>query len=72
MNESTLSLVPEAQAALANSAIPALQHLRVEQSLDVLRISGSVPTYYYKQLAQEAVRAVARGVPVENSVVVTW
>lgn len=58
---------PRAQSALASSPIFDLRDLRVEQIEDALLISGSVSSYYHKQLAQEVVRAVAEGVPVVNS-----
>ena len=57
-----------AQVALATNSIFALRELRVERDGEVLIISGRVASFYYKQLAQEVVRAVARGVTVENSI----
>ena len=57
-----------AQSALAASPIYALRELHVEQNNDSLFISGRVGSYYYKQLAQEAVRAVAEGYRVINSI----
>lgn len=62
---------PRAQAALADSPVHALRGLRVDFANDVLHIRGSVPSFYFKQLAQEAVRAVARGVQVSNQVQVS-
>ena len=57
-----------AQVALATNSIFALRELRVERDGEVLIISGRVASFYYKQLAQEVVRTVARGVTVENSI----
>ena len=57
-----------AQQALAFNRISALRDLRVVQLGHALLISGSVSTYYHKQLAQEAVRAVAGGMDVINSI----
>ena len=57
-----------AQRALASSPIYALRELRVEQTGEMLLISGLVSSYYHKQLAQEVVRAVAEGTEVVNSI----
>ncbi len=59
---------PRAQRALTASPIYALRELRVEQTGDVLMISGLVSSFYHKQLAQEVVRAVAEGIEVVNSI----
>lgn len=55
-----------AQSALTSSPIFDLRELNVEQSHDSLLISGTVSSFYHKQLAQEIVRAVAVGVQVDN------
>ncbi len=52
------NLQPRAQAALANSPIYELRDLRVVQDDGALLISGTVSTFYHKQLAQEVVRAL--------------
>ena len=57
-----------AQVALTSNPIFALRVLRVERDGEALLISGRVSSFYYKQLAQEVVRAVARGVVVVNSI----
>ena len=57
-----------AQTALADSGDQDLRGLRVEVVDDSLIISGSVSSYYHKQLAQEAVRAVAVELAVVNSI----
>ena len=64
----TKDIHQEAQRALAKSPIHALRELHVEQSGDRLLIRGQVASFYHKQLAQEAVRAVADGMQVVNSV----
>ena len=51
--------------ALVNSPICELRDLRVELSDEGLAIRGVVSTFYYKQLAQEAVRAACAGSNVE-------
>lgn len=73
---SRMSLVPasesqsRAQNALSRSPIFALRELRVEQVDDALLISGSVGSFYHKQLAQEAIRAIDRQVRIINSICV--
>ena len=58
-----------AQRALHSSPVYALRQLRVDCDADLsLRIQGHVSSFYHKQLAQEAVRAVAPGVELINSV----
>jgi osmotically-inducible protein OsmY len=59
---------PRAQTALANSPIYDLRDLQVDQCEGTLLISGSVSSFYHKQLAQEVVRSVCRGVEVINSI----
>jgi hypothetical protein len=56
---SVMEISERAQRALASSPIHALRDLRVQYLDSSLLIFGSVSTYYHKQLAQEAVRAVA-------------
>lgn len=69
---STKTIVADAEAAaqlaLTNSPIFALRELVVETDDDHLVISGRVPTFYYKQLAQEAVRAVLDDIQVINDI----
>jgi hypothetical protein len=45
----------QATEALLHSPIPALRKLHVEESDRGLILSGSVATYYLKQLAQETI-----------------
>ena len=66
----TREFQPQAQAALAESPIYDLRDLRVEQYNGSLMISGTVSSFYYKQLAQEVVRAICRDVEVVNSILV--
>ncbi len=51
---------PRAQQALANSPIFELRDLQVQQQQGNLLLSGVVSSFYYKQLAQEVVRAVCK------------
>ena len=69
----TTNLVTEdveirAKAALHDSPIYDLRELCVESDKDHLLISGRVASFYHKQLAQEAVRAVAKNIQVVNSI----
>lgn len=57
-----------AQSALTSNPVYSLRELTVESRDDSLLISGSVSSFYHKQLAQEAVRAVAGPMNVVNSV----
>ncbi|HJZ59144.1 MAG TPA: BON domain-containing protein [Gemmataceae bacterium] len=52
---STLS-PPEPTEVLVSSALPQLRHLVVTVNDSEVVITGRVPSYYLKQLAQEAVR----------------
>ena len=61
---------PRAQTALDSSPIYDLRDLRVDRHEQTLLISGSVSSFYHKQLAQEAVRSVCDGIEVVNSICV--
>ncbi len=58
-------LQSRAQAALASSPFYELRNLRVEQHCGGLLISGAVSSFYYKQIAQEVVRAVCKDQDIE-------
>jgi hypothetical protein len=62
------SVAPLAKSALAASHVYCIRELHVEQVNNTLLISGSVSSFYYKQLAQETVRSVTEGVEVVNSI----
>jgi hypothetical protein len=57
-----------AQRALADSPFYELRELQVEQRENALYISGIVSSFYHKQLAQEVVRTVCKGIEVINSI----
>jgi osmotically-inducible protein OsmY len=59
---------PRAQAALTNSPFYELRELQVEQHGGALQLSGCVSSFYHKQLAQEVVRSVCKGIEVMNSI----
>ena len=61
-------LQSRAQAALANSPVYELRDLQVEQHDGALQISGCVSSFYHKQLAQEVIRSVCKGIEVVNSI----
>ncbi|MHC4177261.1 MAG: BON domain-containing protein [Planctomycetota bacterium] len=65
---STNDVRPRAQTALASSPIHELRDLRVDRCEGALAISGTVSSFYHKQLAQEVVRSVCRDVEVINSI----
>ena len=60
--------IESAQLALSKSPIFALREITVGSEGDHLVLSGRVSTFYYKQLAQEAVRAVLDDVHVVNCI----
>jgi osmotically-inducible protein OsmY len=53
---------------LAKSSVRELRQLRVDGSANKLQLSGSVRSFYHKQLAQETVRSVAGGMQLVNRV----
>jgi osmotically-inducible protein OsmY len=59
-----------AEQALRQSALPALRQLSIEETEAVVVISGSVASYYLKQLAQEAVMPVLGERELSNRVMV--
>ncbi len=66
----TASLSPtniphRAQAALENSPITELRNLHVDQRNGALVISGSVSSFYHKQLAQEVVWAFCKDIEID-------
>jgi hypothetical protein len=59
---------PRAQAALTNSPFYELHDLQVEDRNGALAISGTVTSFYHKQLAQEVVRSVCKEIEVVNTI----
>lgn len=47
--------------ALCKTGLASLRELTVEESDEVVVVSGSVPSYYCKQVAQETALAAAQG-----------
>lgn len=58
----------EAAQALKQSPIPALRKLKVEETDSVIVLSGSVSSYYHKQMAQETVMPVLNNRELRNEV----
>jgi hypothetical protein len=58
----------QAALALQQSPIPALRKLRVEETVGGVTITGSVSSYYLKQLAQETLMAALDGRSLHNQV----
>ena len=65
MSESTLD---RARLALQSSPLCVLRALVVEQSGESIVISGRVESFYQKQMAQEAIRAVCHDIVLRNTV----
>lgn len=57
MSQMTVVAPPGPAEVLNGSPLPHLRRLVVTESATEVVISGRVPTYYLKQLAQETVRA---------------
>jgi osmotically-inducible protein OsmY len=60
--------VLQARSALLKSPIFALQQLDVQQTGERIMISGTVRSFYQKQLAQEMVRSVTPGLRLVNAI----
>jgi UDP-galactopyranose mutase len=56
--------------ALRDCSLPFLRHLQVTETEEEVVLSGRVGTYYYKQLAQEAVMSALNERRLRNLVVV--
>ena len=61
---------PLATLTLRHSPIPALRRLRVEENDGQVVLTGSVASYYLKQLAQETVMPLLDGRRLDNRVCV--
>jgi hypothetical protein len=59
-----------AATALRESPLPPLRKLLVEETDSTVMILGDVPSYYYKQQAQETVRPTLAGRKLVNRVAV--
>jgi hypothetical protein len=66
----TVTQFHSAADALRDCSLPFIRHLEVTETDDEVVISGRVSTYYYKQLAQEAVMPALGDRRLKNAVVV--
>jgi hypothetical protein len=66
----TATQTHSAADALRDCSLPFIRHLEVTETDDEVVISGRVSTYYYKQLAQEAVMPALGDRRLKNAVVV--
>jgi osmotically-inducible protein OsmY len=57
---------------LETSAYAALQNVKCQFRQGTLLLIGDVPTYYHKQVAQEAVRTVPGIAEIVNNISVRW
>ena len=60
----------QAREALAHSPIYSHHKLNVELAGDALILQGRVESFYYKQMAQEVVRNICRGMQLINEIAV--
>ncbi len=72
MQQSTTSssVAFEALEALKRSPLPALRQLVVEETSELLILKGRLPSYYYKQVAQETVAPFLNGRELLNKITV--
>jgi len=68
----SMATVQESRAALVlrESPIPALRKLSIEETEAIVLINGKVPSYYLKQMAQEAIMPLLDGRALVNRVLV--
>lgn len=67
--ESTLQDAAQAASlVLATSSVRDLRQIRVDRSDNSIELTGTVRSFYHKQLAQESIRPVAGGMQVVNRV----
>ena len=66
--QDSLRLEPLAISMLKQSPLSALHNLEVTASEDAIVLTGRVGSYYYKQLAQEAVVPVAGDREIVNKI----
>jgi len=59
-----------AAVALRQSPIPALRKLSVHENEEIVLIQGKVESYYFKQMAQEALMPLLAGRDLVNRVTV--
>ena len=65
-----MCILEQAKACLRSSCYQSLGHLECQYEEEQLVICGTVPSYYFKQLAQELVRRGCPTARVSNAVAV--
>jgi hypothetical protein len=66
-----LATTSQAKRALRTNQFPALRSLTVHETDSTVLLTGRVPSYYLKQLAQEAVLPFLHGRELQNEVTVS-
>ena len=68
----SMATVQNSRAAvvLRENPIPALRRLLIEETEAIVLIKGKVPSYYLKQMAQEAIIPLLDGRSLDNRVLV--
>ncbi len=61
MQAKSQDVAARASDMLSKSSVRELRQIRVDETDEAVELSGTVRSYYHKQLAQETVRSVASG-----------
>jgi hypothetical protein len=72
MVQHVVSVVAHVKEALECSAIADIRRLEVEPDGKRVVLSGTVHSFFYKQLAQELVRNSAEGLEISNAISVEY
>jgi osmotically-inducible protein OsmY len=72
MSAAPASLDEQVSALLAKSPYASTRRLRIETQAGKVVLRGVVPSYYQKQMAQEAVRRLSGVSEVDNQLEVHW
>jgi hypothetical protein len=68
MSTTLLCPLAEVLETIQKSTHPELRRLQLEEVDDRIIITGRVTSFYFKQLAQESIRAIAAGRQIINQV----
>jgi osmotically-inducible protein OsmY len=72
MPQADISLDDQISAAVQRSPYLSHRNLRIESHEGRVTLRGVVPSYYQKQMAQEALRRVAGVAEIANHLEVNW
>lgn len=72
MSDLDLALAEKVELALRRSPLASKRTMRADSRGGQVTLSGRVPTFYQKQLAQEIVRRIDGVDQVENQLEVSW